>query len=203
MNYYNKYILPKILNFVMKGKAFKDIRSKIVSKASGIVLEIGFGSGLNLPYYKNITKLYALDPSSELYKLAKDNILKFPFQIEYLNASAEKIPLADNCIDSVISTWNLCSIANPKIALGDIYRVLKPGGKFIFIEHGKSPKSLIFRIQKILTPISEYLAGGCNLHREIDVLIKDAGFNIKKIENFKYKSKILYPMYSGVAIVSK
>lgn len=175
-------------------------RPDVAGEASGIVLEIGFGSGLNLPYYKNVTKLYALDPSQELYNLAKDRIQKVSFPTEHIQASAEKIPLENNSIDLVVSTWSLCSIPHPEIALKEIFRVLKLGGIFAFIEHGKSPKSFIFKLQKILTPFSKRLAGGCHLDREIDELIKEAGFDFIKLETFQQKSKPLAFMYKGIAV---
>ncbi|MEK7650382.1 MAG: class I SAM-dependent methyltransferase [Patescibacteria group bacterium] len=203
MNFYNKYILPKYLNLRMKNRDLERHRVDVVNEVSGVVLEIGFGSGLNLPYYTNTSKLYALDPSEGLYTLAQERIRNVSFSIEHLRASAESIPLPDNTLDSVVSTWSLCSIPNPEIALREIFRVLKPGGKFSFVEHGKSPKSFIFKIQNFLTPISTRIAGGCHLNREIEKLILDAGFEMQKIENFTQKFKPLGFMYKGVAIAEK
>jgi len=119
----------------MTKKDIEEQRSGVADRATGTVLEIGFGSGLNLPYYKNIKKLYAIDPSQELYDLAHNRITKATFPIEFIKTSAESIPLGDNSIDSVISTWSLCSISRPENALKEIHRVLRPGGKFIFVEH--------------------------------------------------------------------
>ena len=204
MNFYYKYIFPKYLNFVMRGKDLEKHREDVVTKSSGQVLEIGFGSGLNLPYYPtNISKLYALDPSQELYDLAQERIEKVPFQIEYLKASAESIPLADNTLDSVISTWSLCSIPHPEIALKEVLRVLKPDGKFLFIEHGKSPRSFIYKVQNFLTPVSKQFAGGCHMNRDTEKLLLDSGFEIQKIEKFEQKSKPLGFMYKGIAIARK
>lgn len=200
MSFYSKHILPKFLDFSMKNKDMQNLRPSVVEQASGTVLEIGFGSGPNIPYYKNVTKLYALEPSKELYNLGKENISQAKFPIEYLNASAEKIPLVDNSVDSVVSTWTLCSIPHPEIALQEIRRVLKPNGKFIFIEHGKSPENLAFKIQKFLTPIYKRIAGGCHLDRDIDKLIQDTGFTIENLEKFQLKSKPLAFMYKGVGM---
>lgn len=199
MNFYNKYILPKLLNYEMNDKNLEKDRTDVAEKASGDVLEIGFGSGLNLPFYKNITKLYALDPSSELFNLAKERISTASFPIEYINASAEKIPLLDNSIDTVVSTWSLCSIPDLASALKEVRRVLKPGGKFLFIEHGLSPKSTIGKFQKILTPISKCYAGGCHLDRKINGLIIESGFEIQSLENAVEKFKPLLYMYKGIA----
>ena len=184
MNWYNKYILPKYLDLVMKNKDLKQHRQDVVSKLSGRGLEIGFGSGLNLPYYKNISHLYALEPATELYDLGSEAIRNADFTIEHLKNSAEYIFLPDNSLDFVVSTWTLCSIPQANSALMEIYRVLKPGGTFSFIEHGKSPKNLVSHIQNILTPASKVVAGGCHLNRDIEQLIIDANFQIQKLEKF-------------------
>lgn len=203
MNFYDTYILPKYLNFVMSRKDTTMQRPDVVSNATGVTLEIGFGSGLNLPYYKNTTKLYALDPSEELYDLAREQIKKVSFPVEHLPVSAENISLANNSVDSIVSTWSLCSIPQPKVALKEMLRVLKPGGKFTFIEHGKSPRNFTAKLQKFLTPISKRFAGGCHMDREIDTLIKEAGFEFQELEKFEEKSKLLGFTYKGVAIAKK
>lgn len=200
MNFYNKHILPNFLDFSMRNKDMQKLRPSVVEKASGTVLEIGFGSGLNIPYYKNITKLYALEPNKKLYSLGKNRIAEAKFPTEYLPASAEKIPLEDSSIDCVVSTWTLCSISNPEIALQEIKRVLKTGGKFIFIEHGKSPNNFLFKLQYLLTPVYKKLSGGCHLNREIDKLTQDVGFKIEHLEKFQLKSKPLAFMYKGVVL---
>jgi len=203
MNFYDKYILPKFLNFTMKDSVMKKHRPDVVNQTSGLVLEIGFGSGLNLPYYKNIIKLYALDPSRELYDLALSRIAGVSFPVEYMQFSAEKIPLADNSIDFVVSTWSLCSILNPEIALKEVFRILKPNGRFTFIEHGKSTKNFTVKLQTLLTPISKLFCGGCHQDREIDRLIIEAGFEIENLDKFQEKSNPLLFMYKGVAVAKK
>ena len=187
----------------MKNRNLEHHRKEVVSEIAGTGLEIGFGSGLNLVYYKNITKLYALEPSQELYTMAHKDIANAGFPIEHIHASAEHIPLADNSLDFVVSTWTLCSIPHPEIALKEVFRVLKSGGKFSFIEHGKSPITLVSKIQNILTPLSKQIAGGCHLNRNIEKLILDAGFEIEKINKFSKKSKPLGFMYQGTAIAQK
>lgn len=200
MNFYNKYILPKLINLAMRKKEVDGLRPEVISEAEGLVLEIGFGSGFNLPYYKNISKLYALDPSLELYQLARERIKKVSFPVEYFGVSAEQIPLDTNSIDAVISTWSLCSVPRPEIALQEVFRVLKPGGKFIFIEHGRSPNKYIVSLQNILNWPSKRIAGGCNLNRKMETLIDNSGLKIKKLEKFPLKLRPLYFMYKGVAI---
>ncbi len=187
----------------MKNKDFESYRRDVAGEISGIVLEIGFGSGLNLPYYANIDTLYALDPSHELYDLAQQRIEKVSFRVEHLSASAENIPLPDSMLDCVVSTWSLCSIPYPEVALREVFRVLKPGGKVVFVEHGRSPEILIAGIQDILNPISKCLAGGCNVNRDMEKLILAAGFEMQNIEKFSQKSKPLGFMYKGVGIAKK
>ncbi len=203
MNFYNTYILPRYLDLVMKNENLKQHRMDVVSEVSGVGLEIGFGSGLNMPYYKNITKLYALDTSNELLAVARKNNLVTQIPIEYLNASTEKIPLPDKSLDFVVSTWTLCSVAHPELALREIFRVLKTGGKFSFVEHGKSPVVSVSVIQNALTPLSKSLAGGCHLNRDMEALVGDASFEIHEIKKFYQKSKPLGFMYKGILTVSK
>ena len=200
MNLYQKYILPRLLNASMRRGEIEKSRPGVVGQAMGTVLEVGFGSGLNLPHYKNVLKLYALDPSSELYNLAEKRIKEASFPVEYIKASAEEIPLAENTIDTVVSTWSVCSIPRPELALKEIFRVLKPGGKFIFIEHGKSPGRFTAKWQKWLTPIFGCVSGGCHMDREVDKLISRAGFKITDLETFPQKLRPLLFMYKGVAL---
>lgn len=183
----------------MRRKNLEIHRGKAVSEAVGTVLEIGFGSGLNLPYYKNITKLYALEPSLEMYKLARERIEKSGFPITHLEASAEHIPLGDNTVDSIVSTWSLCSIPHPEITLKEMYRALKPGGTYAFAEHGKSPSVIMSKIQDILTPFSKRFMRGCHLNRDIEKMIVKAGFILEKMETSSSVSKPLAFMYVGVA----
>lgn len=202
MNFYQKHILPRFLNQAMKKMSTDEVRSSIAEQASGIVLEIGFGTGMNIPFYKNISKLYALDPSRELYEYAKERIGAAPFPVEFIQASAEKIPLDGHSIDAVVSTWTFCSIPHPEAALTEIKRVLKPGGKFVFIEHGKSPRKFIFKLQNILTPFSKRIAGGCHLNRDIEKMLTDTGFEISKLEKTEQYPRVLSFTYNGVAINS-
>lgn len=187
----------------MKNKDLKQHRIDVVSQVSGIGLEIGFGLGLNLPYYRNIIKLYALDPLEKLSKITHENITAVSFPVEHLQNSAEYIPLSDNSLNFVVSTWTLCSIPHPEIAIKEVFRILKNGGKFSFIDHGKSPKVFIFKIQNFLTPFSKHFSGGCHMNRDIEKLIVDNGFDIEKIDKFSQKSKLLGFMYKGVAVVKK
>ena len=199
MNWYSKYILPKLLNRDMGCIDCNGTRTNVVSKAHGVILEIGFGSGYNLPFYKNVEKLYALEPSSAMYDLAKERVASANFPIEYLKNSAEKIPLPDHSIDTVVSTWVLCSIPDADKALKEIARVLKPEGKFIFVEHGKTENKFFAAIQTLITPISSKFTGNCHLDRKIDSLISQSGFKFESLEKFPESGRPLLFSYSGVA----
>lgn len=184
----------------MRPVEFSETRSKVVSPAKGMVLEVGFGSGYNLPFYKNTKKLYALDPSRELYSFALERIAAVSFPIEYLQDSAENIPLGDNTIDTVVSTWSLCSIPHPQKALGEVKRVLKPGGKFFFVEHGLSPKNINSTVQKMVTPVTRHFTGNCHLDRKMDALINGSGLVIENIEMSSEEGRPLMFSYCGVAV---
>lgn len=203
MNYYKKYILPEYLRMTMGSDNLRKYRQQVVSDLSGVGLEIGFGFGLNLQFYKNISKLYALDPSLEISKQAQKNIKAVDFPVEQLVVSAEDIPLPDSSVDFVVSTWSICSIPQPEKALKELYRVLKANGVFVFVEHGRAPNFYIHIIQNFFTPISKSLAGGCHLNRDIESLINNAGFRIIDLEKFYPKMKPLSFLYKGKAIVNK
>lgn len=175
-------------------------RHEVVGKARGVVLEIGFGSGLNISHYLEVSELYALEPSKELFEMAKENIANAKFPIHQIIGSAEKIPLDDNSVDDVVSTWVMCSIPNIKIALQEVKRVLKPGGHFIFLEHGLSPGRLSARLQHILTPITKSCSGGCYLDRNIEGLINESGLKMVSIKKFGLRMKPLAYVYKGVAV---
>jgi ubiquinone/menaquinone biosynthesis C-methylase UbiE len=184
----------------MQPAAFNETHAKIVEPARGVILEIGFGSGYNLPFYKNVKKLYALEPSKELYAYAQERIVATGFPVEHLPCSAERISLETASIDTVVSTWTLCSIPNLAQALSEVRRVLKPGGQFLFVEHGQSPKTLNAIAQKILTPITRLYAGNCHLDRNIGTFIKDSGLRIEKLEAFPEDGRPLMFSYRGTAI---
>jgi ubiquinone/menaquinone biosynthesis C-methylase UbiE len=199
-NWYNKYVLPKRLDKAMGPESFNTVRSNVVNRVSGIVLEIGFGSGYNLPFYTGVDRLYALDPSSELVKFAQERIKKVSFPIEQIQSPAESIPLESDSVDSVVSTWSICSVTDPQKVLNEIYRVLKPGGKFYFVEHGKSEKSLYYFLQKIATPVTKLFTGNCHLDRKIDSYIIEAGFRFETIKVVPEDRRPLMYSYKGVAV---
>lgn len=197
--WYEKVIVPRILNSVMSSVKFEKIRQIVLAETFGIVLELGVGPGHNFQFYKKISKLYALEPSKELIDIAKVRADSLNFPIEFLYTGAEHIPLPNNSIDTVVSTWTLCSVANPEEVLSEIARVLRPQGIFIFVDHGASPHPVLHFLQKTFTPITKHFAGNCHLDRHIEKLITDAGFDIKQNHHPNEHFKPLVYNSQGVA----
>jgi len=181
---YNKYILPRVLNCSCGSKPINHQRNKIVPLAEGIVLDIGIGSGLNIPFYdkSKIKYLYGLDPSKELIEMARPLANLNQIEIEFLECGAENIPLLDNSIDTVLITYTMCTIQDVILSNSEIKRVLKDNGKLLFCEHGLAPDKNIAKWQKIINPIWNKIAGGCNLNRNIPELITSSGFKISNME---------------------
>jgi len=184
MNLYNKYVLPKVINWACSQKPNMKQRFKIIPHARGNVLEIGIGSGLNLPFYSGdaIKHLTGIDPSAEIWQKNKVAIQKLPFDFEFIKAFAEDIPADGNSFDTVVITYSLCTIPDTKKALKEIRRVLKTNGKLLFCEHGKAPDIAVQKWQSRLNPIWKRVSGGCNLNKDIPLLIKENGFNINKLD---------------------
>lgn len=182
--FYQTHIFPHLLNQVMQTPSLMQARAKLLSHVQGECLEIGFGTGINLHFYQNIGTLYALEPSSELWTLAAPRLAESPFIIEKIQASAENIPLSNSSVAHVVSTWTLCSIAPLKQALNEIHRVLADDGIFHFVEHVLSDQKPIQRWQNILNPVQKKLANGCHLNRDIESLLKEAGFEMIETQYF-------------------
>ncbi len=201
MNFYRKYILPRALDWSMRNEAALAERRRFVPLASGRVLEIGIGSGLNIPFYSSeVQTLFGLEPSAELRRFAERRAKGTKLIIEFLEQSAEQIPLDDNAVDTVLSTWTLCTIPNVHAALTEMRRVLRPGGQLIFVEHGRSPDKRVHRWQNRLNPIWNRIGGGCNLNRPIDELVRRAGFDTGTIEiGYMNGPKPLAYTFKGVA----
>ncbi len=183
MSLYSKYILPKVVHLTCSIKPAMRQREKVVPLARGRVLEIGIGSGLNLPYYdaSKVTKLWGLDPSPEMTRMAEKAARSARFDVEFIGLPGEEIPLEDDSVDTVLMTYTLCTILDTEQALRQMARVLKPGGEFIFCEHGAAPDPSVRRWQDRLTPIWKRLGGGCHLNRAIPNLITQGGFRISEI----------------------
>jgi len=185
----------------MRREALSAYRRRVVSAATGCILEVGIGSALNLPYYGNgASQVVGIDTSARLLTIAGRTITRRTLAVERLHASAEEIPLEDHRVDSVVSTWTLCTIPNIARALREMRRVLKPDGQLLFVEHGLSPEVKVQRWQDRLTPLWKHIGGGCHLNRPIRRLIEDAGFRIEHLETGYMKGpKPMTFMYEGSA----
>jgi len=183
MGLYGKYVLPTLTDLAMRNAAARAERARFVPQATGVVLEVGVGSGLNIPNYgAGVRKLYALDPSAELLRMARPRAERAPFPVEFLQHPAESIPLGDGSVDTVVTTWTLCTIPDAIAALGEMRRVLRPDSRLIFIEHGRSPDPGVVRWQDRLTPFWRKVSGGCHWNRPIDQLLEQGGFQMSEIE---------------------
>ena len=196
MNLYDKYILPKCLNCLCGAKPIGYQRQKVVPYTEGVVLEVGIGSGLNLPFYDKakVDKIWGLDPSEELNKMASKVASEVGLEVDFIIGKAEDIPLSDNEIDTVLITYTMCTIPEVEKANTEMRRVLKPEGRMIFCEHGKAPDKNIFKWQKRINPLWRKIAGGCNLHRNIPDLIKASGFKLEKLDTMYLPST---PKFAG------
>lgn len=185
MGLYDKYILPRVIHFVCGLKPTMRQRQKVVPLARGRVLEVGIGSGLNLPFYdaSNVSKVWGLDPSAEMTQIATQAADSVPFEVEILGLPGDEIPLDDKSVDTALVTYTLCTIPETTAALQQVRRVLRPGGELIFCEHGAAPDAGVRRWQDRLNPMWKRLGGGCNLNRSIPTLIEAGGFQIKNLES--------------------
>jgi ubiquinone/menaquinone biosynthesis C-methylase UbiE len=178
MNYYNEKILPQLIQRACSSKPASKQREKVIPYAEGVVLEIGAGSGLNFAYYdtSKVQKIWALEPSLGMQAIAKNTPVSKMLDVEYLSLLAEDIPFKKNTIDTIVCTYVLCTIPNVELALKRMYEVLKPEGKLLFTEHGLAPDKKIKVLQNLVNPIWKRVSGGCNLNRNISMLLKGAGF---------------------------
>ncbi len=184
MSFYEDIFLPRFINCACGSKPIMRQREKIVPRASGTVLEIGVGTGLNLRYYDpaQVDKVIGLDPSEASWEIARRNNPSLPFDLEFVGLPGEAIPLEDDSVDTVMVTYSLCTIPDPATALAGMRRVLKPNGKLYFCEHGKAPDANVCKWQDRVNPLWRKMAGGCNLNRPIPTLLRDAGFELSNLE---------------------
>jgi ubiquinone/menaquinone biosynthesis C-methylase UbiE len=183
MGIYARLVLPRLTDLAMGSRPLAEERAALIPAVCGRVLEIGVGSGLNLPLYgAGVRRLSALDPSLALWKLARSRAARAVVPVEFAAGSAEHLPFETGAFDAVVTTWTLCSIPDPHAALAEVGRVLVPGGQLFFVEHGRAPDARVRAWQDRLTPLWSRLAGGCHLNRPIEELIARAGFRIARIE---------------------
>jgi ubiquinone/menaquinone biosynthesis C-methylase UbiE len=183
VSFYREWVLPYLVHLSMRQPTLIPYRRRVISKAGGRILEIGFGSGLNLPFYTtNATQIIGLEPSPRLLSMVTQATGSEHPSTRLVEASAEAIPLDDQSIDTVVTTWTLCTIPDVRRALEEMRRVLKPEGCLLFVEHGRSPDAGVRRWQDRLNPIWKPVAGGCHLNRPIRELIEGSGFRIEQMD---------------------
>lgn len=182
--FYQQRIFPYLLNHIMQTPSMMEARAELLRKVHGRALEIGFGTGLNLPFYQ-VEELIALEPNADIYQLAQKQVLNTPFHVQHIQASAEKLPFADHSLDHIVSTWTMCSIAHLEQALAEIYRVLKPEGTFHLVEHVQyHDQPTLKKLQNLLTPVQKVIADGCHLNRNIELYLSNANF--KFVEKYYF-----------------
>ncbi len=201
MGVYSTHVLPVLIDLAMRQEAARAERARWVPLAGGDVLEIGAGSGLNFAHYApGVSRLHALEPSDALRRMAAGRARSAPCPVELVAASAEAIPLASESVDTVVTTWTLCTIPDVGRALHEIQRVLRRDGRLIFVEHGRSPDARVVRWQDRLTPVWRRIAGGCHLNRPIDALIAAGGFELTELErSYVAGPRVGAYLYRGVA----
>lgn len=201
MGFYGERILPHLIRLTMAGRDFVPYRERVVARAEGRVLEVGIGAGDNLRYYgSQVREIIGLEPHPKLAALARRAAAGLAAPVQITETSAERIALDAGSVDTVVTTWTLCSIPEVAVALREMRRVLRPGGRLLFVEHGLSPDGRVRWVQRRVTPVWRRLAGGCHLDRAMNVLIADAGFRIEQLDTGYMPG--LRPMtflYEGVA----
>lgn len=206
MGFYSKTVLPKILDLACGSKPIDKQRQKIIPQARGEVVEIGIGSGLNLPHYdaRKVTSVTGVDPDDALWHKACARAAACGFPVERLGLSGERLPLDDGCADTVIVTYALCTIPDPIAALAEMGRILRPDGEILFTEHGRAPDLGVAKWQQRIDPIWKRLAGGCHTGRDIPALFSQAGLKIARLEEMYIPGpKILSYNYWGAATRSE
>jgi len=201
MGFYRNVVLARLCDMSMRNAMLRPYRERVIGKAQGTVLEIGAGSGLNLPLYKaGVRKILALESDPQLLTMAKRNAQQASRPVTFMMASAESIPLESSSVDTVVTTWTLCTIPDADRALQEMRRVLKPTGRLLFVEHGLAPEEAVSKWQNRLTPAWRCVSGGCHLNRPILSLIENAGFKINEMDTgYAPRPKFLTYLFEGSA----
>jgi SAM-dependent methyltransferase len=203
VSFYDDHVLPRILNVVMNGKEERKIRSRVCAGLTGEVVEIGFGTGHNLPYLPSgVKRLRAVEPSQLAVRLARPRIAASPVAVEVAGLDGQRLPLADDTADSLLCTWSLCTIPDPVAAVAEMRRVLRPGGVLHFAEHGLAPDESVRKWQRRLNGMQQRVGGGCHLSRDIPTIIESAAMTITRLDTYyaKGQPKPYAAMYEGVAV---
>ncbi len=183
MGFYNRHVLPHVIRLSMRNRELQPFRERVLARVAGRVLEIGIGAGMNLPLYGPcVREIIGLEPSPELLAMAERVAEQSTMPVRLIGASAERMPIESQSVDTVVTTWTLCSIADAPRALSEMRRVLKSDGQLLFVEHGLAPEESVRRWQNRLTPVWKRIGGGCHLNRPIRSLIENAGFAIAHVE---------------------
>lgn len=199
---YATYIFPRLMDWVLRGERFQSERQRLLAPAHGVVLEIGFGTGLNLPHYPcTVTALHTVDPAPLLPDRVAGRVKQAPFPVHIQYVTAERLPYGDATFDCAVSTFTLCTIPDPVLALREVQRVLKPKGRLLFLEHGRSDNPAIARWQDRLNPLEKRFACGCSLNRRIDQLVIRAGLRLEQLDRYALPDvpRIGGEMYRGMA----
>jgi len=201
VGFYEQRIVPYIVDVALSGNEFARLRARVASGLEGEVLEVGFGSGRNVPHYPPAVKrVQAVDPATVGRRLAAKRVAASPIPVEYVGLDGQTLPIESETVDHVLTTWTLCTIPDVGRALGEIRRVLRPGGALHFLEHGRSPDAKVSRWQDRITPINRRIAGGCHPNRPIDSLLTEADLEVTRLENYYVRGpKALSYMFEGVA----
>jgi ubiquinone/menaquinone biosynthesis C-methylase UbiE len=200
MGLYQDWVVPTLIDLSMRNKRLRPYRERVAGAAEGRVLDVGIGSGLNLPLYGQAREVFGLDPSSPLLARAQDQAHQTRVPVHLLEGSAERIPLADRSMDTVVMTWTGCSIPDICAALREMRRVLSPGGRLLFVEHGRAPEPSVARWQERLDPFWVRFSGGCHLSRKIDDLLSEAGLRIEEVKTgYIPGPRIMAFLYEGAA----
>jgi ubiquinone/menaquinone biosynthesis C-methylase UbiE len=200
---YSQVIFPRLCDFLLSKPFVARHRRELLAHASGDVVEIGFGTGLNLPYYpEQVRKLTAVDPNPGMHRLAQKRVGRSGVEVDQRVLSGERLPFEDNCFDCAVSTFTLCSIENVSQALAEVYRVLKPGGRFLFLEHGSAPEPKVQKWQRRLNWLQMRLADGCHLDRNMKELVAAQPFSPVEVEEFYLEGtpKTHGYLYRGLAV---
>ena len=202
MGFYVDRVLPRITDAALGRKDLRAVRARVCEGLDGEVLEVGFGSGLNVPHYPSaVRRVRAVDPATVGRKMAAGRVAASATPVEYVGLDGERLPLEDDSVDHVLTTWTLCTIPDAGRAVEEMRRVLRPGGRLHFVEHGRAPEPSVCRWQQRLTPIQKRLFGGCHLDRPIDRIIGDAGLRIDQLDTYYAAGpKPLTWFYEGTAV---
>lgn len=205
MGFYENHVLPRFIDFACGQEPISIQRQKVVPKAEGRVLEVGMGSGLNLPFYdpSRVELVWGLEPSEGMRRRARERVARSPFPVEWMSLPGEEIPLEDHSADTVLLTYTLCTIPDFRSALAQMRRVLKPGGRLLFSEHGAAPDPSVRKWQDRINPFWKKMAGGCNINRDVPSLLSEAGFEVQDLDTMYLPKtpKIAAFQYWGFATV--